>query len=401
METIFFWLLLAAIAGLSVVTLLYALEIAAAFAAPRRLSELAPGEARPIAAILVPAHNEELVLGGTLAAIFSAKGEQDRVLVVADNCSDATAQIARAAGAEVLERTDTHRRGKGYALDAGMRHLGATPPGVVIIIDADCFPARDAVERLVRTAAATGRPVQSLYLMTAPEDASLGLRVAQFAFALKNQVRMRGLQRLGLPCHLTGAGMAFPWSVLQHIDLANGHLVEDMKLGLDLAYQGKGPLFCEDAVVLSPFPTSSGALETQRSRWIGGHIALTSQVLRTLPTLLIRGKFTAAAAAAATVIPPLTILLALLLAAFLVSAIAAATLSGGTMLLTLSAITLAAFFVATGAAWYRFGRTTLPAQALKGVPMLVLSRLARISTSFASSRNREWVRTDRGSPDSR
>ena len=397
METIFFWLLCALVAGLSLVTLLYVLEIAAAFAAVRSLPALSPGEPRPAAAILVPAHNEELVLARTLAAIHRAKGPDDRILVVADNCTDATASIARAAGAEVLERHDTERRGKGYALDAGVRHLAENPPAIVIVIDADCLPDAGAVERLVQATAAAQRPVQSLNLMTAAETAPLGLKVAQFAFALKNRVRMRGLHRLGLPCHLTGTGMAFPWSVLRQADLASGHLAEDIKLSIDLTSRGQGPLFCEDALVLSFFPSSAQAVETQRSRWIGGHMALIAQASRTFPGLLLRGNLTGAITTLATMIPPMTILLALLLACLLLSA--AASISMGPALLALSFVNLLAFVLATGAAWYRFGRDILPAQALKGVPLLVLARIARMPATLLASRGGAWIRTDRGSAD--
>ncbi len=397
METILFWLLLAAIAGLSAVTLLYALEIAAAFPAARR-PPLPPADApRPAAAILVPAHNEELVLRDTLAAILAAKGEKDRLLVVADNCTDATASLARAAGVEVLERHDTQRRGKGYALDAGMRLLAETPPDIVIIIDADCFPARDAFERLVSMTAATQRPVQSLSLMTVPEGAALNLQVAQFAFALKNQVRMRGLHYLGIPCHLAGSGMAFPWSMISQMDLAHGHLVEDMKLGLDLACRGKGPVFCEGAVVLSPFPETEGALETQRNRWVGGHLALTTQALKGLPGLLARGNVIGALTTIATVIPPLTILLALLLGSLLAAMAAALLMPGSMVLPALSAANLLIFVLATGAAWYRFGRGMLPARSLKRLPLLLLARLAKIPGAIKASRNGAWIRTDRGS----
>ena len=75
----------------------------------------------------------------------------DRLLVVADNCTDHTAAVARAAGAEVLERRDAERRGKGYALAAGVDTLRAGPPDVVVIVDADCRPAAGAIDRLVRT----------------------------------------------------------------------------------------------------------------------------------------------------------------------------------------------------------------------------------------------------------
>jgi cellulose synthase/poly-beta-1,6-N-acetylglucosamine synthase-like glycosyltransferase len=104
---------------------------------PRRPAPM-PAGARPQLAVLVPAHNESGVIAQTLQSVLPQLRQGDRLLVVADNCSDATARIAAACGAEVVERRDTSRRGKGYALHFGMRHLERLPPELVVIVDADC-----------------------------------------------------------------------------------------------------------------------------------------------------------------------------------------------------------------------------------------------------------------------
>lgn len=72
---------------------------------------------RPSLAVLVPAHNESVGILPTLADILAAIGPRDRLLVVADNCSDDTAEAARSAGADVIERQEDQNRGKGHALD--------------------------------------------------------------------------------------------------------------------------------------------------------------------------------------------------------------------------------------------------------------------------------------------
>ena len=99
----------------------FALQILAhAFDAKRR-KDGAPtaGTSRAPLAVLVPAHDEEEGIAATLAAVLAQLGPHDRLLVVADNCSDATAAVARAAGAEVVERS-SDLRGKGYALAHGI-----------------------------------------------------------------------------------------------------------------------------------------------------------------------------------------------------------------------------------------------------------------------------------------
>lgn len=78
--------------------------------------------------VLVPAHDESAVIADTLAGLAKAVGPSGQVLVIADNCSDDTAAIARRAGVRVLERTDTVRRGKGHALMAGVEAVADDPP---------------------------------------------------------------------------------------------------------------------------------------------------------------------------------------------------------------------------------------------------------------------------------
>ncbi|MBD2750536.1 glycosyltransferase [Microvirga sp. BT688] len=159
-------------------------------------------------AVIVPAHNEEAGILPTLQDIEAQLRPGDRLLVVANNCSDNTAAVARAVGAEVSERHDPDHRGKGYALDWGMRHLRQDPPETVIIIDADRRVAPGTVLTLAQAALATGRPTQALNIMKSAR-AGPRRRVQELAWVLKNYVRPLGLARFGLPCQLMGTGMAF------------------------------------------------------------------------------------------------------------------------------------------------------------------------------------------------
>src|SRR5580700_7460797 len=127
---------------------------------------------RPSCAVLVPAHDEEAGLSATLGSVWPQLEPGDRLLVIADNCTDRTATVAAAASAEVLERHDPNRRGKGYALAAGVDALRAGPADVVVVVDADCRAAGGAIDRLIRMAAATGRPVQAVNVIDAPPGAT-------------------------------------------------------------------------------------------------------------------------------------------------------------------------------------------------------------------------------------
>ncbi|MGB6488158.1 MAG: glycosyltransferase family 2 protein, partial [Steroidobacteraceae bacterium] len=222
--------------------------------------------ARPQLAVVIPAHNEAAGIRATIESLIPQLQSGDRVVVVADNCTDDTAAVALAAGTEVVTRHDPVYRGKGYALDFGVRYLERDPPAVVLIVDADCHAAPGSVDRLARLCAQTGRPVQALYLLHAPPGAGVKLRIAEFATVLKNHVRPLGLHRLGLPCQLSGTGMAFPWTCIRGATLATGHIVEDLKLGLELAGAGHPALFCPEVCVTSYFPASEEGFRTQRTR---------------------------------------------------------------------------------------------------------------------------------------
>ena len=122
--------------------------------------------------------------------------------MVADNCEDRTAAIARAAGVEVVERYDTQKRGKGYALDAGVAYVAKNPAECLIILDADCRLSDGAIDMLARQVAETDKPAQAVYLMTAPKGAPIETQVAAFAYVIKCLARPLGLRRLGLPLSL-------------------------------------------------------------------------------------------------------------------------------------------------------------------------------------------------------
>lgn len=259
-------------------------------------------------AVLVPAHDESAMLTATLANLRSELLSCDRILVVADNCSDDTAAIAAHAGAEVIERVDPDARGKSFALQFGLARLALDPPDVVVMVDADCRLEPGALDRLVSTCLATGRPAQGCYLIVAARGARASVRIAEFAQIVKNRLRPRGLQRLGFPCQLAGSGMAFPWSVACAVDFRNGSIVEDLKLGLDFAAAGHPPIFCEGSEVTSQFPESREGESAQRQRWQQGHLQTIGASVRNLPTALARRDFALAALTLDLMVPPFTLL---------------------------------------------------------------------------------------------
>ena len=381
---------------LLVAVAVFAAQMAAQAGRGRRTDAGVPGPAaaRGSVAILVPAHNEEDGIAQTLATLVPQLATGDRVLVVADNCADATADRARAAGAEVVERFHASDRGKGFALAFGVDRLRADPPAAVLIVDADCELAPGSLEVLAAELQRTQRPVQALYLMTAPADAGLARRLAQFAWRVRNWARPAGWHRLGLPCQLMGTGMAFSWDMLRDAPLANASIVEDMKLGIELAKTGRAPVFCERALVTSAFPDSAAASTTQRTRWEHGHLEM---ILREVPSMLARavarGDRRLLGLALDLAVPPLA-LLAGLLALDAGLALAAWACGAGTAPVVAAAALLGAFLLAVLTAWFARGRDLVRFTELMSVPWYVAAKLP-VYLRFIVRRQRAWVRTDR------
>ncbi len=350
---------------------------------------------RPRCVVLVPAHNEAAGIGRTLLAVVPQLAEGDSVLVVADNCTDQTADVVRAAGCAVVERSDDLRRGKGYALAHGVDRLRDDPPEVVVILDADCVPAPGAIEGLVRAAVRTAGPVQGAYRMDPPAGSGPDRQVAAFAFTVKNVVRPLGLARLGLPCLLTGSGMAFPWGVLASADLGHGHIVEDMQLAIDLTRAGRPVRFVPEAEVRSEFPAADRATASQRRRWEHGHLTvLATQAPRLLLGGLARGKWTWIGLGLELGVPPVSALFLATLGAFLVLATGVAIEATTPVPLTVLDGVTALTGVGLSSAWLAYGRENLTGWTLIRAPIYAVRKIS-LYFSFMTNRERKWVRTER------
>jgi cellulose synthase/poly-beta-1,6-N-acetylglucosamine synthase-like glycosyltransferase len=391
-------MLQAACIGLGIPVLVFVMQIALAGRQDRGHATSTPRPSHdlvaPPFAVLMPAHNEEAIISDTVRLLLPQLRQCDQLLVVADNCSDQTAALARAAGATVVERTNADLRGKGYALDHGVRHLAKAPPAVLVVVDADCQVQDGSLLRLAGEATRLGRPIQALYLMLPPDQATLKQRVAAWAWRLKNWARPKGWQRIGGPCQLMGTGMAFPWALMPKMDLANGHLVEDMKLGAELALSGHPPEFFQHAVVISQFPTSESAQQSQRTRWEHGHLSVMASLG---PTLFFRAMkrfdIQAMAMALDLLVPPIA-LLATLLGVFGLASLMHLFAGGAAgPLIVMIALTFA-FTLAVWRAWWGWGRDLVSGRELLGLPLYLLGKLP-VYASFVARKQKEWVRTDR------
>jgi Glycosyltransferase like family 2 len=393
---LFMTLLLGVMAGLlGIPIFVFTLECFASLL-PHRFPALSPN--RPRIDILMPAYNEAIGIAATLNTVIPQLAEGDRLIVIADNCDDQTAAIAKSMGAMVTSRYNLEQQGKGYALAHGLTLISADPPDVVVMLDSDCMVHPGTVDQIARAAIAQQRPIQALYLLTQPAHPGPKAAVSALAFIVKNWVRPRGLDSLGLPCLLTGNGMAFPWAVINSVSLGTGNIVEDMQLAVDLAIAGHPPKFCVTGQVTGQLPQHQSATVSQRMRWEHGHLkTLLTQVPRLLTAGYQQRRIDLIAMAGDLSVPPLSLLVMLWVA---LTAIAGLMCQLGMpgwpfQLLELEGLGL---FSSILVAWHRFGRDRLPLQTLLAVPLYLLWKIP-LYLAFILRPQTRWVRTERDAID--
>lgn len=349
-------------------------------------------------AIIVPAHNEAGSITPTLNALLAQRRETMRLIVVADNCTDETAQTARQifeghTDTDVLERNDTDHRGKGYALAHGLACLRERPVDIVVFVDADCLLGDHCLDRIVHAADQFGRPAQALYLMEAPSPPTPGQSIAAFAWLVMNKIRMRGLFRLFDVTRLTGSGMAFPYPVLRDHFTGSGDIVEDLALTVDLVRRGLSPVLVEQAVITSTLPATQSATTTQRARWEHGALSVAKRNAIGLAIAGLRqGDLRLTALAFDLAIPPLVLLFAAMILLVTVTSLLA--VAGIIFPAILAATGLTGFLAMCIIVWARHGRTILPLTSVRGIPGFIMSK-TKIYGREGRQSTKTWTRTRR------
>jgi len=306
-----------AVAGLYLLTL--------ALASFRPTAPAATIGVHPRLAVLVPAHDEEALIGRCLASLSEQTYPRRlyRVVVIADNCSDRTSQLASGAGAEVMERRDARALGKGYALRWAMDRLLAEehPPDGVVVVDADSIAERDMLASLAAALATGAEAAQAEYLVLT-SDASIPSRLVAAAFLLFHRVRLGGRAALGLPASLVGNGMLFSRRLLETVPWDAFTGVEDLEYTLNLRMAGFRPRFVSSARLMGPVPHGYSGMRGQRLRWEGGRWDVVRRRLGPLLELGLRRDPGVLDAAIDLAVPPLGILTMVALAGSAVTAAA-------------------------------------------------------------------------------
>jgi cellulose synthase/poly-beta-1,6-N-acetylglucosamine synthase-like glycosyltransferase len=280
-----------------------------------RAPEAAPAEAITLD-VVIPAHNEASLIGSLLDSLHDQAGPArlGHVLVVADHCTDDTAAVARAHGAEVLER-DGGGAGKPPSLQAGIEILAgrADRGAAVVLLDADCWCEEGFLSAISSTLATGAQVVQAAYTIADADDSAVRSSLRR-AFALRNVVRAGGGARLGLPTLLVGSGIVLRWEVVPLLSWADPRLSgtgdsrpvgDDVLMTLELLRQGVPAHFSPDASVVAPTPSDAGDLGAQRLRWEAGQAMMWKLAAASLPSLLARRDLRAVVALADWMSPPL------------------------------------------------------------------------------------------------
>jgi len=235
--------------------------------------------------VIVPAHDEAAGIGKTISSLkrLSWPSARYRIVVVADNCTDATASISREAGATVLERQDLTRRGKGYALaHAFTWSRSAGIADAVAVVDADSVVSANLLESFATRIEAGACALQAHYGVLNATD-SWRTRLMAIALGSYHKLRSRARERLGLSCGIRGNGWCVTHALLDKIPYRSFSLTEDVEFGVDLGLAGYRVAYCDESHVDGEMVTSEHAARSQRQRWEGGRIRL---IREKVPALL-------------------------------------------------------------------------------------------------------------------
>jgi exopolysaccharide biosynthesis WecB/TagA/CpsF family protein len=373
--------------------------LAVAVAALVRRHPQPSGQPRTRLAVLVPAHDEERLVERCVSSLLAQAYPPDlrRLVVIADNCGDRTAEVAERAGAEVWQRVDPAARGKGQALRWAMDRLLAEsqPPDAVVVVDADSVAEPGLLAGLARAAETGHDAVQAEYLVL-DESGSARERLAAVAFLLFHRVRFGGRAALGLPAALVGNGMLLTRRLLEVEPWSAFTGAEDLEQTVRLRLAGVEVHFAPDARVRGPMAGDAKADGRQRLRWEGGRLHV---VRRYLPGLLAgavrRPDVRLLDAALDLAVPPLG-LLAMTCASGTPVALALAVsglVTWPVALLWVASLTALPAYVLVGLVAARAERQHYA--ALVGAPAFLLRKIgtyARLSRGFDPTR---WERTRR------
>jgi cellulose synthase/poly-beta-1,6-N-acetylglucosamine synthase-like glycosyltransferase len=391
-------LLLAVAGGIAAAFGLYLILLAlASFRYSQSIEGFSP---RSRLVVLVPAHDEELLIARTVRSLLAQSYPRDlfQVAVIADNCTDRTAAVAAEAGADmVMVRNAPDARGKGRALQWAMDQLlsAQVPPDAIVSVDADTITDADLLLALVERLEAGALAVQADYRAIGDGSESAALREA--GFLLFNRVRPAGANVLHRSAWLVGNGWLLSAQVLRRRPWAAFTSTEDREYSLDLQSDGVRIAFAGAAAVHAPTAPSHQAAQTQQLRWEGGWASLLrARLPRLVRDAWRRRSLDPLLVAFELAVPPLGLQAAGALGGLLVTGLLSLVglISGWFVVPWIVAFVSVPLyvligFISSGAPWSTY-------RALLHAPLFVLAKPLSLRRTLGF-RGDTWVRTERTS----
>lgn len=259
-----------------ILTLPSLVDVLAWFHSFRSVGHTVPqAAAGPTLLFLVPAHDEELLIRRTIRSLRAQDypRERLRVLVVADNCSDRTAAVAAAAGADVLERTDSELPGKHHAIGWALSRVEGDRFDAVVIIDADTLVDPGFSRALAATGPLHDALAQGRVGVSNERENWLTLLAGVLTY-VRWDIVIDLKERAGLSCPLTGNGSVIGRRILRRFPWNVETVTEGWELYARLTLEGLHTHYVPGARLWAQEARSLAQGASQRSRWTAGRLAV-------------------------------------------------------------------------------------------------------------------------------
>ncbi len=229
----------------------------------------------PRLCVLVPAHNEELMVGACVRSLLGMRYPPEccTVTVIADNCSDRTAEVARAAGARCLERHDPLHPGKPRAIAWALERLSWNRHDAIVVVDADTVVAPDFAAALGRAAPLNAKAVQAYFDVDNRTESAL-TRMATVYAAASHQFAYPLKQRAALNTPLVGNGMCIGTQLLRTHGWTAFSIAEDWELYAQFTARGVHIECAPEARLYAQETHTLGHSLSQRERWTAGKLTV-------------------------------------------------------------------------------------------------------------------------------
>ncbi|GMA66075.1 glycosyltransferase family 2 protein [Alicyclobacillus fastidiosus] len=236
-------------------------------------------------AIIIPAHNEERVVGPLIDSIKSQRYPQSLfdIHLIADNCTDHTVYVGEKHGSIVHERRDNEKIGKGYAIQWMIEKLKSYNKSydAIVMFDADNLVHPDFLAIMNDKLSFGHKVIQGYLGIKNPFDTWVSVSLA-ISYWYDNRMWQSARSRLGLPCALGGTGLCINYALLQQIGWKATGLTEDLEFGVRCVEHGVIPVWAHDAKIYDEKPITFKASYYQRLRWQQGHFNCASRYIHSL-----------------------------------------------------------------------------------------------------------------------